>query len=78
LQVLTSKWCSEEGLEDATNLLLQLSKANNDLQEMVLKLLLEGAKELGSTVCHHIRYGMPVTKDVPYEVVFYRVVLVLF
>jgi len=52
---LTSKWCSEEGLEDATNLLLQLSKANNDLQELVLKLLLEGAKELGGTVCDHIR-----------------------
>ena len=54
-QVLTSKWCSEEGLEDATNLLLQLSKANTELQELVLKLLLVGARELGLTVCEHIR-----------------------
>jgi len=53
--VLTSKWCSEEGLEDATNLLLQLSKANVELQELVLKLLLVGARELGMTVCEHIR-----------------------
>jgi len=54
-QVLTSKWCSEEGLEDATNLLLQLSKAHTELQELVLKLLLVGARELGMTVCEHIR-----------------------
>jgi len=54
-QVLTSKWCSEEGLEDATNLLLQLSKTNSELQELVLKLLLVGARELGLTVCEHIR-----------------------
>ncbi|XP_064633553.1 E3 ubiquitin-protein ligase HUWE1-like isoform X3 [Lineus longissimus] len=55
VQVLTSKSCSEEGLEDATNLLLQLSKANNPTRATVLDLLLMGAQELGQTVCAHIR-----------------------
>ncbi|XP_078340185.1 E3 ubiquitin-protein ligase HUWE1-like isoform X5 [Crassostrea virginica] len=55
VQVLTSKSCSEEGLEDATNLLLQLSWANNATRQAVLKLLLEGARVLGLTVCSHIR-----------------------
>jgi len=53
--VLTSKACSEEGLEDATNLLLQLSQANTATRSSVLDLLLAGAKELGLTVCAHIR-----------------------
>ena len=56
LQVLTSKACSEEGLEDATNLLLQLSWANNQTREAILQLLLDGARELGLTVCQHIRW----------------------
>lgn len=56
IQVLTSKSCSEEGLEDATNLLLQLSWANNATRQAVLKLLLEGARVLGLTVCSHIRW----------------------
>ncbi|KAK3600176.1 hypothetical protein CHS0354_039470 [Potamilus streckersoni] len=55
VQVLTSKSCSEEGLEDATNLLLQLSRANNSTRIAVLKLLLDGGWELGMTVCYHIR-----------------------
>ena len=54
-QVLTSKACSEEGLEDATNLLLQLSWANNVTREAILQLLLDGARELGLTVCQNIR-----------------------
>lgn len=57
VEVLTSKSCSEEGLEDATNLLLQLSRANNATRDMVLTLLLEGARQLGVTVCDHIRYA---------------------
>ena len=56
-QVLTSMWCSEDGLKDATNLLLQLSKAHTELQELVLKLLLVEARELGMTVGEHIRYS---------------------
>ncbi len=55
VEVLTSKSCSEEGLEDATSLLLQLSRATNATRETVLKLLLAGARQLGLTVCHHIR-----------------------
>lgn len=55
IQVLTSKSCSEEGLEDATNLLVQLSWANNATRSSILKLLLEGARELGLTVCSHIK-----------------------
>ena len=54
-QVLTSKSCSEEGLEDATNLLLQLSRANSATRDRVLSLLLDGATQLGLTVCSHIR-----------------------
>lgn len=55
VKVLTSKSCSEEGLEDATNLLLQLSRANASTHNAVLKLLLDGAQELGHTICEHIR-----------------------
>ncbi|XP_069142505.1 E3 ubiquitin-protein ligase HUWE1-like isoform X2 [Argopecten irradians] len=55
VRVLTSKSCSEEGLEDATNLLLRMSWANNATRNAVLRLLLEGAQELGLTVCSHIR-----------------------
>ena len=53
--MLTSKSCSEEGLEDATNLLLQLSRANNATRETVLVLLLSGAHQLGVVVQQHIR-----------------------
>ncbi|XP_035825881.1 E3 ubiquitin-protein ligase HUWE1 isoform X3 [Aplysia californica] len=54
VEVLTSKSCSEEGLEDATNLLLQLSWANSATRAAVLELLLSGARQLGMTVCGHI------------------------
>lgn len=54
LQVLTSKSCSEEGLDDATSLLLQLSWANNATRHAILGLLLEGARTLGLTVRQHI------------------------
>ncbi|XP_023930490.1 E3 ubiquitin-protein ligase HUWE1 [Lingula anatina] len=63
VQVLISKSCSEEGLEDATNLLLQLSRANNATREKVLHLLLAGARELGRTVCDHIRTLMDELKE---------------
>ena len=56
VDVLTSKSCSEEGLEDATNLLLQLSRANNATRETVLLLLLSGSHQLGVVVQQHIRY----------------------
>ncbi|KAG7210750.1 hypothetical protein KM043_012246 [Ampulex compressa] len=54
VQVLTSKSCSEEGLEDATALLLNLSHCPDPTRQLILKLLLEGAIELANMVCEHI------------------------
>lgn len=54
IQVLTSKSCSEEGLEDATALLLHLSHGPPPARDQVLRLLLQGAATLGATVAQHI------------------------
>lgn len=53
-QVLTSHSCSEEGLEDAANVLLQLSRGDPGTRDTVLKLLLNGARHLGYTLCKQI------------------------
>uniref|UniRef100_A0A8C5SZ28 HECT-type E3 ubiquitin transferase n=1 Tax=Laticauda laticaudata TaxID=8630 RepID=A0A8C5SZ28_LATLA len=53
-QVLTSHSCSEEGLEDAANVLLQLSRGDPSTRDTVLKLLLNGARQLGYTLCKQI------------------------
>ncbi|CAN7974738.1 unnamed protein product, partial [Ixodes persulcatus] len=50
VETLTSKACSEEGLEDATSLLLRLSRGCPSARQVVLRLLLEGARDLGATV----------------------------
>ncbi|XP_055882443.1 E3 ubiquitin-protein ligase HUWE1-like isoform X4 [Biomphalaria glabrata] len=63
VEVLTSKSCSEEGLEDATNLLLQLSWANTATRAAVLELLLSGARQLGMTVCSHINSLLEQLKE---------------
>jgi len=63
VEVLISKWCSEEGLEDATNLLLQLSKCSGPMRETVLKMLLSGARQLGLAVCQHIRALLKELQD---------------
>ncbi|XP_076227161.1 HECT, UBA and WWE domain containing E3 ubiquitin protein ligase 1 isoform X5 [Nomia melanderi] len=55
VQVLTSKSCSEEGLEDATALLLNLSHCPDPTRQLILKLLMEGAMELANMVCEHIK-----------------------
>lgn len=55
VDALTSKSCSEAGLEDATTLLLRLSKGSSSARKVVLRLLLEGARQLGHTLCEHIR-----------------------
>lgn len=52
--VLTSKSCSEEGLEDVTSLLLRLSRSCPKTRDLVLRLLLDGARTLGFTVCGNI------------------------
>lgn len=54
VEVLTSKSCSEAGLEDATALLLRLSRHCTITRNTLLNLLLEGARELGYTVSQHI------------------------
>uniref|UniRef100_A0A803SW52 E3 ubiquitin-protein ligase HUWE1 n=1 Tax=Anolis carolinensis TaxID=28377 RepID=A0A803SW52_ANOCA len=54
VEVLTSHSCSEEGLEDAANVLLQLSRGDPTTRDTVLKLLLNGARQLGYTLCKQI------------------------
>ena len=46
--------CSEDGLEDATQFLIQLSRADNSTREIVLTLLLKGVCSLGENVCQQI------------------------
>lgn len=54
VKVLTSKSCSEEGLEDVTALLLNLSFGPEPTRDVILGLLLQGAQELGSVVRQNI------------------------
>lgn len=54
VDVLTSKSCSEEGLDDVTSLLSRLSKSCCLTRAIVLELLMDGARQLGHTVCQHI------------------------
>ena len=54
VNVLTSGMCSEEGLEDATTLLLQVSRLNPKTRDSVLHLLLEGARRIGETLQENI------------------------
>lgn len=54
VEVITSKSCSEEGLEEATALLLNLSYGPPTTRNMILALLTEGVRHLGNVVCSHI------------------------
>lgn len=54
VQVLTSKACSEDGLEDATALLLNLSKCSNKTRFVIHHLLLNGAYSVSCMVLKHI------------------------
>jgi hypothetical protein len=54
VDVLTMGLCSEEGLEDATTLLLQLSRQGAENRETGLDLMLRGTKELGLRVCQQV------------------------
>ena len=54
VEVLTSKACSEEGLEDVTALLLNLSYGGAQTRESILLLLLAGARQLGNVVSAHV------------------------
>ena len=57
--MLTSHSCSEEGLEDAANVLLQLSRGDPGTRDTVLRLLLSGARQLGATLCRQIGGSNP-------------------
>lgn len=52
--VLTSGRCSEDGLEDATVLLTNLSKCSVATRELILVTLLDGVKTCGQTLCSQI------------------------
>lgn len=55
IEVLTSKSCSEEGLEDATSLLLNMSQCSNQTRTIILNLLIRGAKDLAKMVQQQIK-----------------------
>ena len=52
--VLTSGLCSEDGLEDATLLLTNLSKVSVNTRENILIMLLDGIRTIGLTLCSQI------------------------
>lgn len=54
VEVLTSKSCSEDGLEDATALLINLSQCSSLTKFMIIKLLVKGVIELSLMVQKHI------------------------
>ena len=54
VEVLTSKACSEEGLEDVTALLLNLSYGGTQTRESILQHLLAGARQLRNVVSAHV------------------------
>ncbi len=55
IDVLTSKSCSEEGLEDATMLLLNLSQCSNRTRTLIIELLISGATFLAKIVKQQIK-----------------------
>jgi len=69
VQVITSKSCSEEGLEEATALLLNLSYGPPTTRDKLLNLLTEGVRELGSVVGSHIAGLMTELKNMFSDVV---------
>lgn len=54
VEVLTSKSCSEDGLEDATALLINLSQCSSKTKYMIIDLLVKGVVELSHMVQKHI------------------------
>ena len=55
VNVLTAGTCSDEGLEDATTLLLHLSRTEPLTRDSVLDLLLEGAQETSNCLMVEIQ-----------------------
>jgi len=56
INVLTSNTCSEEGLEDATALLLNMTVNLANTRHTVMNLLLDAARNMASVVCVHIDF----------------------
>ena len=54
IRVLTSGRCTEEGLEEATTLLTNLSKCSIPTREQILFMLLDGVRTIGHTLCSQI------------------------
>lgn len=54
VEVLTSKSCSEDGLEDATALLINLSQCSSKTKYMIINLLVKGVIELSHMVQKHV------------------------
>lgn len=54
VNVLISGRCSEDGLEDATSLLMNLSKCSIETREQILVILLEGVKTIGQTLSSQV------------------------
>ena len=52
--VLTSGRCSEDGLDDATHLLSNLSRCSMGTRELILMMLLDGVRTIGLTLCSQI------------------------
>ena len=54
IAVLTSGRCSEDGLDDATTLLTNLSRCSVATREAILLMLLDGVRTIGQTLCTQI------------------------
>lgn len=52
--MITSKSCSEDGLSDASSVLIRLSNIDQNVNREIDKLLLTGAAQLGDVVCQQI------------------------
>ena len=63
VQVLTSKSCSEDGLEDATALLINLSQCSSKTKLMIINLLVDGVISLSNAVQQHINSLMGELKE---------------
>lgn len=63
VEVLTSKSCSEDGLEDATALLINLSQCSSRAKYMIINLLVKGVIELSHVVQKHINNLMVELKQ---------------
>ena len=55
IDAMIGKTCSEDGLEDATSLLANLSHVNQPTCDLVKRLLIQAARDVGKVVCLNVR-----------------------